>query len=82
MKQQVIEDGSTRTLKEFTERALKHLQENSWDDEVVQLANHITEIAADTMTRPDIIHPLPEGYHYRFSGFWGQVISVAREGAI
>lgn len=78
MIQHIAEDGSTRSLEEFADLALKHLDANPLDEEVVQLADHITELAADTMTRPDIIYPIPKGYHYRFSGFWGQVIGIVR----
>jgi hypothetical protein len=82
MIQHIAEDGSTRSLKEFADLAIKHLEENPLDEEVVQLADHITELAHDSMTRPDVIYPVPEEYRYRFSGFWGQVIAVARKGVV
>jgi hypothetical protein len=82
MIQHIAEDGSTRSLKEFADLAIKHLEENPLDEEVVQLADHITELAHDSMTRPDVIYPVPEEYRYRFSGFWGQVIGVARKGVV
>jgi hypothetical protein len=82
MMQHIVEDGSTRSLKEFADLAIKHLEAHPLDEEVVQIADHITELAHDFKTRPDIIYPVPLGYQYRFSGFFGQVIGVARKGAV
>ena len=82
MMQHIAEDGTIRTLKEFADLAIKHLEAHPPDDEVVQIANHITELAQDSKTRPDILYPVPEGYRYRFSGFFGQVIGIARKGAV
>lgn len=81
MMQEVIEDGNVRDLKDFADLAIKHLETHPQDEEVVQLADNITELARDKMAHPAKLYPLPEGYRYRFSGFWGQVIGVMREGA-
>ena len=78
MNQKIVEDGNTRTLKEFANVAIKSLEADATLEEVVQLANHITEIASNFMTRPDILFPLPDNYKYYFSGFLGQVIGVGR----
>lgn len=78
--QHLIEDGKTRSLKEFAETAVALLEKRPRCDEVVQLADHITELENDKMTAPRHIHPLPEGYEYNFSGFYGQVIGVGRTG--
>lgn len=78
IRQLVIEDGSQRTLKEFADSAVAYLKEHREEDEVVQLADNITELKADAFTRPDILHPLPAGFQYYFSGFFGQVIGVGR----
>jgi hypothetical protein len=82
MMQLVVEDGTARTLQEFADLAIRHLKANPCDEEVVQIADNITELAQDSMTRPDTLYPLPKGYCYRFSGFFGQVIGVAREEAV
>jgi len=81
-KQLVIEDGSQRALKEFADSAVAYLKEHPEEDEVVQLADNITELNNDALTRPDITHPLPAGFQYYFSGFWGQVIGVGRPGLV
>ena len=78
--QHIIEGGNIRSLKEFADKAISHLEENPYCDEVVQLADHITELENDKMTAPRDIYPLPEGYEYNFSGFFGQVIGVGRRG--
>lgn len=76
--QDIIEDGKTRTLKEFARYAIAFLENTPTYDEVVQLADHITELENDKRTPPRNIHQLPEGYEYNFSGFFGQVIGVGR----
>lgn len=78
--QYIIEDGKTRSLEEFAKTAIEFLEKTPTCDEVVQLADHITELEHDKMTPPRNIHPLPEGYEYNFSGFSGQVIGVGRRG--
>lgn len=78
--QEIIEDSTKRTLSDFANLAITYLKEHPEVDEVVQLANNIIELEHDTMTAPRYIYPLPEGYEYNFSGFWGQVIGIGREG--
>jgi len=78
--QKIIEDGTKRTLGEFAKLAIAYLEQDFELDEVVQLANNITELEHDAMTAPNRIYELPEGYEYNFSGFWGQVIGVGRTG--
>lgn len=77
-RQLVIEDGSQRTLKEFADSAVEYLNAYPREEEVVQLADNITELKDNKMTKPDIIHPLPAGFQYYFSGFFGQVIGIGR----
>lgn len=81
-RQLVIEDGTQRTLKQFADRAVAYLNNNPGEEEVVQLADNINELKNDAMTKPDTIHPLPVGFQYYFSGFFGQVIGVGRPGLI
>jgi len=78
--QYIIEDGKTRSIKEFAETALAFLEKRKDCDEVVQLADNITELANDKKTAPHNIHPLPEGYEYNFSGFFGHVAGIGRTG--
>lgn len=78
--QYIIEDKKTRSLKEFAETAIAFLEKRNDCDEVVQLADHITELENDKKTAPQNIHPLPEGYEYNFSGTFGQVIGIGRTG--
>jgi len=77
--QQVVEDHIEQRLKEFADASVRFLTGSDEYNEVVRLADSITELKNDKMTRPDILYPLPEGFRYRFSGFWGQVIGVMRE---
>ena len=78
--QKVMPEGEKLTLKEFADQAVVYLKaERQFDNEVVTLANDIVELEKDFMTRPDVLYPLSEGYEYRFSGFWGQVIGVVRK---
>lgn len=77
--QEIIEDGSKRTLAEFATKAIKLLEAGRYGiNEVVQQANSIIELEHDHITRPDHYHRLPEGYSYRFSGFAGQVIGIVK----
>ena len=78
--QLLIEDGKKRSLKEFADAAVADLRNNPDIDEVVQLANNITELEHDAMTAPRTIYPLPGGFEYNFSGFYGQVVGVGRTG--
>lgn len=78
--QKIIEDGIMRSLKDFAELAVDFLSKDPALDEVVQQASHITELEHDFITPPRLLHPLPDGYEYNFSGFWGQVIGVGRTG--
>lgn len=78
--QYIIEDGEKRSLKEFADIAVTYLEKTPTCDEVVQLADNITELENDKMTAPRHIYQLPEGYEYNFSGFFGQVIGVGRQG--
>ena len=82
MNQYICEDGNTRSLKKFATIAVKNLEADPTLEEVVQQASHITELANDSMTRPDTLYPLPDGYQYYFSGFYGQVIGVGRPNLI
>jgi len=77
-RQHIIEDGTVRTLEEFADCAVKHLEGHPEFDEVVQLAHHITELQNDHMTPPALIYRLPEGYRYNWSGFSGQVLGIMR----
>ncbi len=67
-------------VREFAETAIAFLEKRNDCDEVVQLADHITELENDKKTAPQNIQPLPEGYEYNFSGTFGQVIGVGRTG--
>lgn len=78
--QHIIEDGQKRRLKQFVEDAVAYLKEHPEYDEVVQLADNISELENDRINRPSVYHNLPEGYEYNFSGFWGQVIGIGRTG--
>ena len=78
--QQIIEDGSKRSLEEFAQCAIIYLEQHPECDEVVQLADNITELEHDALQSPQLIYPLPECYEYCFSGFYGQVIGVGRKG--
>jgi len=78
--QQIIEDGNKKPLGEFAQCAIIYLEQHPECDEVVQLADNITELEHDAMTAPKHIYGLPEGYEYNFSGFYGQVIGVGRAG--
>lgn len=78
--QQIVEDGHKRPLQEFADSAVAFLQAHPDHDEVVQQANNITELEQDAKTAPRHIYPLPEGYEYNFSGFYGQVIGIGHTG--
>jgi len=78
VRQEIIEDGTKRTLQEFSDLATKYLKEHPECDEVVQLADNICELETDRMTRPENVYQLPGEFHYYFSGFFGQVIGVGR----
>lgn len=71
----VIENGEKRPLEEFAQCAVIYLEQHSECDEVVQQANHITELENDTMTPPGLIYELPEGYEYSLS----EVIGISRK---
>jgi len=79
-RQENIQDGKKRSLKEFADHAVEILKANTSTDEVVQLANGIIELEHDAMMAPQSIYPLPDGFEYNFSGFFGQVIGVGRTG--
>ncbi len=74
----VVEDKQEQRLKDFAEAAVIFLTGNNQYEEVVCLANSITELKNDHMTKPDNIHSLPEGFYYRFSGFAGCAIGIMR----
>ena len=79
--QHIMPEGEKLTLREFADKAITHLNTNTYgENEVVKLANDIVELEHDSMTRPDILLPLPDNFHYRFSGFFGQVIGIFKEG--
>ena len=78
--QHIVEDKNTRSLKEFAEIAIPFLEKDADCDEVVQLADHITELANDKSNPPRYVCPLPDGYEYNFSGTFGQVIGIGRTG--
>ncbi len=80
MIQHIIEDEGKRSLSEFAQCAIIYLGQHPECDEVVQQAISITELEKDGLTPPENTYPLPEGYEYNFSGFWGQVIGVGRTG--
>ena len=80
--QEVIENGTKRTLREFAEQAIKHIETHPECEEVVQLADNIVELEQDHMTRPQDVFELPERLQYYFSGFFGQVIGVGLPGLI
>lgn len=82
MIQEIIENGQVRSLKKFADYAMEYLADHPSCDEVVQLADHITELEKDRMTRPDILYSLPTTFQYFFSGHFGQVIGVGRPGLI
>lgn len=71
----VIENGQKRLLEEFAQCAVIYLEQHPECDEVVQQANHITELEHDTMTSPSLVYELPEGYEYSLS----EVIGVSRK---
>ncbi|KYK38481.1 MAG: hypothetical protein AYK18_06975 [Theionarchaea archaeon DG-70] len=73
------ETGTVYTLSQFAEKALRILEEEGNIDEVVILANSIKEMQNDHITPPSCIYPLPEGYEYHFSGFFGQVLGIMRK---
>jgi hypothetical protein len=77
--QEIIEDGTKRTLAEFATEAITLLEEGkNGINEVVLQANSITELEHNCMVHPETAYPLPTGYSYRFSGFWGQVIGIVK----
>lgn len=77
--QEIIEDGSERTLAEFAARAVELLEVGKCGiNEVVMQADSVTELRRSSMAMPKFLHPLPEGYSYRFSGFFGQVIGIVK----
>ncbi len=76
--QKIIEDGNQRTLREFAHMALDHLKDSKFDNEVVQQAANIVELEHDAKTHPNRIYELPDGYGYRFSGYFGQVIGIVK----
>lgn len=78
--QHIIEDRNRRPLAEFAQCAIIYLEQHPECDEVVQVADHITELEFDKVNSPSVYYQLPEGYEYNFSGFWGQVIGVGRTG--
>lgn len=78
--QHIVEDGEKRSLQEFADKAVSFLKQHQEYDEVVQLANNITELEHDSRTAPENIYVLPEGYEYNFSGFFGQVIGIGATG--
>ena len=78
--QHIVEDGHRRPLSEFALCAVTYLQQHPECDEVVQLADKITELENDKVNPPTVYHELPQGYEYNFSGFYGQVIGVGRTG--
>lgn len=78
--QHIIEDGKTRNLKEFVDQAIDFLEKNLEYDEVVQLADNITELKNDKISFPTIYYKLPQGYEYNFSGFLGQVLGIGYTG--
>lgn len=82
MNQQILKAGEKRSLAEFAKIATDYLESIPPElcDEVVQLADDITELKHDCRTSPETLHPLPNGYEYRFSGFFGQVIGIGRKG--
>lgn len=78
--QKVVDGWKDITLAEFADRALEILNTSLYYDEVVLLANNIVELQTDYKTPPRHIYPLPEGFEYNFSGFWGHVLGVRRVG--
>jgi len=76
--QHIVEDGSKRSLKEFADAALEYLKDHLEENEVVQLASNILELENNALTAPRVIYPLPDGFEYNFSGFYGLVIGVGR----
>jgi len=52
MIQHIVENGQARSLQEFVEAAIAYLKEHPECDEVVQQADHITELEYDKMTQP------------------------------
>jgi hypothetical protein len=51
-------------LRDFVTDALSTLASDAYVDEVVHLAGDVVELEFDAKTRPETIHPLPEGYEY------------------
>jgi len=80
VRQHIVEDGKKRPLSEFAQAAVTYLEQHAECDEVVQLADNITELENDKVNPPSVYHELPQGYEYNFSGFFGQVIGVGRDG--
>lgn len=78
--QYIVEDGAMRSLKAFADDAVTYLKQHPDCDEVVQVADHIEELKDDKRTPPKNMYALPDGYEYNFSGFFGQVVGVGREG--
>lgn len=81
--QHVLDEGKEGknkiTLEEFAKIAIEHLEKKfPYDNEVVKIANDIEELEHDTMTPPRNIYPLPNGYEYRFSGYFGQVVGICK----
>jgi len=70
-----------RSLRDFAAAALDMLSTQPGVDEVVLLVKDVVEIESDCQTPPGSIHPLPDGYVYRFSGWWGMYLGVCRSQA-
>ena len=80
VRQHIAEDGKRRPLSEFAQAAVTYLEEHPDCDEVVQLADRITELENGKINPPTVYHELPQGYEYNFSGFYGHVIGIGRTG--
>ena len=80
--QKILDEGNEEknkiSLEDFAKIALEYMNEHVLTNEVVKLANDIKELEHNYFTPPRNIYPLPEGYEYRFSGFFGQVLGICR----
>ena len=68
VRQHIIEDGQKRLLSEFAQSAVNYLEQHPECDEVVQLADHITELENDKVNPPAAYYELPEGYGHQGKG--------------
>jgi len=80
--QHVLDEGNEGknkiSLEEFAKIAIDYMNEHKGYNEVVKVADDIVELEKDTVTPPRNIYPLPDGYEYRWSGYFGQVLGICK----